>query len=335
MKALSDAALERLRSVAAWPDLEGTRYVALDLIACGGMGAVYLAEDRELRRQVALKVMSLPARGGAEVERMLREARILASLEHPGIVPVHDAGLLPDGRVFSVMKLVRGRRLDQVLREPTSMGERLRIFERICEPVAFAHAHGVIHRDLKPENVMLGPFGEVLVMDWGVAKQVAEPEAEVESAATAQVGSPRLATAHGTVLGTPGYMAPEQARGEVGRIDERADVYALGAMLYRLLAGATPGPEAPSLRQVRPKIPRPLSAICRKALAAEPAQRYPGVRELAADIAAYGVGEPVLAYAESLPERLARLAWKHRTPLALVLAYLLMRILLLVFRDRL
>jgi serine/threonine protein kinase len=169
MNGISDAALRHLREMADLPDLTGTPYEILETLGRGGMGTVYLALDRRLDREVALKVAQLPEGGGEEVERLLREARVLARLEHPGIVPVHDAGLLPDGRAFYVMKRVRGLRLDEHARG-ILLPERLRAFERVCEAVAFAHAHGVIHRDLKPENVMVGPFGEVLVLDWGVAK---------------------------------------------------------------------------------------------------------------------------------------------------------------------
>src|SRR5262249_32921974 len=167
---LAADALDRLRSAAQWPDLSQTRYEVLEPIARGGMGTVYLARDRDLEREVAIKVLSVPEPGPGAAERMLREARIIARLEHPGIVPVHDVGTLPDGRVYYAMKRVSRRRLHALAGEP--LADRLRVFERICEPVAFAHAHGVVHRDLKPENVMVGPFGEVLVMDWGVAKIV-------------------------------------------------------------------------------------------------------------------------------------------------------------------
>jgi len=165
---LSDAALRRLRDAADAPDLTGTKYEIVDRIGQGGMGTVYRARDRELHRDVALKVIRLPEASPDIAGRMLREAHTLAQLEHPGIVPIHDVGTLSDGRTFYAMKLVRGAPLDALPPDPPA--ERFRIIERLCEAVAFAHAHGVIHRDLKPQNVMVGPFGEVLVMDWGVAK---------------------------------------------------------------------------------------------------------------------------------------------------------------------
>ena len=159
------------------------RYRILRELGRGGMGAVYLADDTVLGRKVALKVVATGVSDPAAAERMLREARIIARLEHPGIVPVHDAGALPDGRVFYAMKRVDGSRLD-ALAPGMPLAERLRVFQRVCDAVAFAHAHGVIHRDLKPSNVMVGRFGEVLVMDWGIAKlrDSIEPQAVGERA---------------------------------------------------------------------------------------------------------------------------------------------------------
>jgi serine/threonine protein kinase len=314
---LSDRTLSHLRQVADWPDLSATKYELLEVLGQGGMATVYLGRDRDLDRQVAIKVVRL-AEGGADlVERLRQEARILARLEHPGLVPVHDLGALPDGRVFYVMKRVRGQRLDERLREVPSLAARLRLFERICETVSFAHAHGVIHRDLKPENVMVGPFGEVLVLDWGVAKLRGEGgPAGPRTAFLAEAA----ATAHGIVVGTPGFMSPEQALGQP--VDGRADVFALGRILEALLAE----PGTP--------IPRPLASIARKALAAEPDRRYSGARELGEDVGRYLSGLRVLAHRESTLEVLGRLATKYKTPLALILAYVLMRAALLFFRGR-
>jgi serine/threonine protein kinase len=323
MRWISDTALDRLLEAADLPDLAGTGYEIAGTIGRGGMGTVYLARDRELDREVALKVVE----PGDLADRMLREARILARLEHPGIVPVHDVGTLPDGRVFYAMKRVRGHRLDEHA-GGVDLSERLRVFARICEAVAFAHAHGVIHRDLKPENVMVGPFGEVLVMDWGVAKDLTPrpplpspplPPGEGENKRK-QEGK-KYGTAHGTVLGTPGYMAPEQERGEVEAIDERTDVWALGALLSWLLAGE----EA---------VPRPLAAIRERAMAAVPGERYPRVEDLAADLSRFSAGLAVLAYRESLLERTARFGRRYRMPILLVLSYLLFRVLLLAVLHR-
>jgi serine/threonine protein kinase len=312
---LSDAAVDRLRLAVAEPDFTGTRYELLEPLGRGGMGTVYRARDRELERDVAVKV--LDALEPEVARRLLQEARVTARLEHPGIVPVHEAGTLADGRVWYAMRLVRGGRLDQ---EDRPLPELLRVFERICDAVAFAHAHGVIHRDLKPENVMVGPFGEVLVMDWGVAKvgvAAGPPAGRSLEAGGGAAPAVRVGTAHGTVLGTPGFMAPEQARGEVGRVDERTDVYALGAILRGFLDG-------------RPA-PRPLLEVCRKALAPAPDDRYPSVRQLAAEVSRFLDGLPVAAYREGPLERLHRFGRRYRVAILLVLAYVLVRAALLLW----
>src|SRR5262249_33085797 len=168
--------------------------------------------------------------------RLVREAEVLARLEHPGIVPVHDAGTLADGRTFYGMKYVEGQTLDQYVAQ-LPLRERLQLLQRIAEPLAFAHSRAVIHRDLKPGNIMIGAFSEVLIMDWGLAKVTVTPpvddDRDPEHTKT-QIASTQP-TGHGSVLGTPGYMAPEQARGEVQSIDHRADIFALGALLNFML----------------------------------------------------------------------------------------------------
>jgi serine/threonine protein kinase len=347
---LSDETVRHLRRVAEWPDLAETKYRLEEELGRGGMGTVYLAEDVVLGRKVALKVVSTPVAGPETAERMLREARIVARLEHPGIVPIHDAGALPDGRVYYAMKRVVGERLD-ALAARLSLAERLRVFQRICDAVAFAHAHGVVHRDLKPENVMVGAFGEVLVMDWGVAKSLGRREPTDDGAGEAGgLGArPPSATAHGTVLGTPAYMAPEQARGEVERVDQRADVYALGALLYFMLTGQAPG-RAPAAtgaptrtgpgatgpvafdppRAVSPDVPRALEAVCLKAMAERPEARYATATDLAADLERFLEGEAVSAHPEGPGRKAWRFVVRHRVPIGLVLAYLAMRVALLV-----
>jgi len=347
MKPLSDRVIGRLRASATAPDLTGTRYRLLEPVGRGGMGAVYLAEDTQLGRRVALKVLDLPDPGGALARRLMQEARVLARLEHPGIVPVHDVGTLADGRVFYTMKYVQGRRLDEHRAQVPALPDRLRIFQRICEAVAFAHAHGVLHRDLKPENVMGGPFGEVLVMDWGVAKILDDPAGTRETiiaAAQRPVQEVPGETAHGAVLGTPGYMAPEQARGDVERLDERADVYALGGILHFLLTGRGPDkvilPMPPSQRiqfsrvsyVPGEKLPRALAAIRDKAMAHEPADRYASAEELAADVTRYLYGEAVLAYPENLFEKLERLWPRISFWVVLALTYLVIRALILILQ---
>lgn len=345
MRWLSDSVVQHLRQVADWPDCTGTRYRLLEKIAQGGMGSVYLAHDRELDRPVALKVLA-ESRADADVQgRLACEARILARLEHPGIVPIHDFGVLPDGRVYYTMKLVRGRRLDEQLDLERPLSEVLRDFEKICEAVAFAHSHGIIHRDLKPQNIMVGAFGEILVMDWGVAKLLGDSAAPLSRASPPAPGNATGKTSgvtlHGTVLGTPGYMAPEQAWGEVGRVDERTDVYALGAILYFLLTGQSPAPIPPREsaasfallppRRVRSSLPHTLQAICLKALAWEPSERYASVQALRDDISCFLARRRVQAYPEGVLRAAHRLASKYRTAIALILAYLAMRILLLLW----
>jgi serine/threonine protein kinase len=196
---VSDTILEHLRQVTLLPDLTGTRYEIESEIGRGGMGVVYSARDRELERRVALKVVEVSISG---------EAQLIARLEHPGIVPIFETGTLPDGRCFYAMKLVSGARLDSYAAEDHALTERLRVIRRIAEAVAFAHSRGVIHRDLKPQNVMVGEFGEVYVMDWGVE----------------------------AVAGTAGFRAPESA------LDQLSDIYSLGALLHFLLP--TPAPPA-------------------------------------------------------------------------------------------
>jgi serine/threonine protein kinase len=206
---VNDAVLDHLRHVAALPDLSGTRYALEAEIGRGGMGVVYAARDRDLDRRVALKVLDSALAG---------EAQLIARLEHPAIVPIYETGTLPDGRAFYAMKVVAGARLDHYLAGAPTLGERLRVIRRAGEALAFAHTRGVIHRDLKPQNVMVGEFGEVYVMDWGVE----------------------------AVAGTPAFRAPDT------RLDHRSDIYALGALLQFML----PSPAPPALRAIAAKAMR-------------------------------------------------------------------------------
>jgi serine/threonine protein kinase len=327
---LSDATLAHLCRVADWPDLGGSRYELVGKIGQGGMGTVFRVQDRELDRPVALKVLHTRVSDPEAAARMMREARVLARLEHPSIVPVHDSGVLPDGRFYYTMKLVRGKRLDECVSASTSLAERLRLLLKICDAMSFAHAHGVLHRDLKPQNIMLGTYGEVLVMDWGIAKERGASEriqGETTNGDSEQPGQ----TAPGTVVGTPGYMAPEQARGEVSHIDERSDVYALGAILCFLLTGLAPGPLPP--RRHDRSIPRPLEAICLKAMASEPGSRYANVAELAGDLGDFLAGRRVRAYPEGPLGAAVRLATNYRTALVLILTYVVVRLLLFLLNP--
>jgi serine/threonine protein kinase len=326
MTDLAEAAVGRLVRALRAPDLSATRFVLRSELGRGGMGSVWEAEDPVLGRTVAIKVLDLPDEAGGFAERLRLEARILARLEHPGIVPVHDVGSLSDGRPFYAMKLVRGERLDAHARRLATLPERLRLFLRVCEPVAFAHSRGVVHRDLKPENVMVGPFGEVLVLDWGIARLVAERESRVDAAPGPAPGeipaadaSPAAGTAAGTVLGTPGFMAPEQERGE-SVVDQRADVYALGTILHALAGDSLRGN-------------RRLAAIIAKATARQPGERYADVPSFAADVTRFLDSEPVTAYRERAWERASRFAGKHRVALLLLASYLAARaVILLVYR---
>ncbi len=338
MRWLSDNALERLREAAEWPDLAGTRYEAIEQIGQGGMATVFRVRDSVLDRVCAMKVLRLPDDSSGVGPRLRLESRILADLEHPGIVPVHDAGELPDGRPFYVMKFVRGQRLDDVVHDGVDLAEKLRIFERVCEAVAFAHSRGIIHRDLKPENVMTGEYGEVLVLDWGVARVLEERDGgDVEgvTARDAAAGADRPVTRHGTVLGTPGYMAPEQASGETGEIGPAADVYALGGILWFLLSGDHPSadPEA-YVPPLSGAVPARLIAISQKARSLDPADRYGSVELLSADLRRFIEGNAVGAYRETVWDRLGRVARRHRVAIVLVLAYLLLRVVLIFFDRR-
>ena len=345
MKFLSDKTIERLRAGGDTPDLAGTRYRLLELVAHGGMGVVYAAEDEKLARRVALKVLDLPDKSGELAQRLMREARVLARLEHPGIVPVHDVGTLADGRVFYTMKFVEGERLDKHIAAIHSLPDRLRLFLRICDAVAFAHAQGVLHRDLKPANIMIGSFGEVLVVDWGLAKilrgeanreKLAEdPEATILGSAasdanTRDTNPGSQLTGCGTVMGTPGYMSPEQARGEVQHLDVRSDIYSLGAIL-RFIACEDPlgSTEAKGSRP-----PKPIKAICRKATASSPDERYASVQELGLDVSRFLDELAVRAYRENILEKTVRFYRRYRFFILLVAAYLVMRILILISLKR-
>jgi eukaryotic-like serine/threonine-protein kinase len=312
MRWLSDDKLNHLRAVVSEPDFSATKYTFVKELRRGGMGVVYLAEDRELGRLVAIKVLNTPDITEDLPNRMIREAQIIARLEHPGIVPVHDVGTLPDGRIYYAMKYVRGSRLDEYAAQGASLRDRLRKFQSVCDAVAFAHAHGVIHRDLKPQNIMIGSFGEVLVLDWGVAKLISLRDDPREFVA--------YQTGDGVVIGTRNYMSPEQARGEVDQLDERADIYSLGAVLSFLLKD-------------QPKVSKPAQAISSKATATVKESRYATASDLSADIGRLLDAEPVSAYRENAIERTSRWVGKNRFLVLLVLAYLLMRIFL-IFTSR-
>jgi len=326
---LADGAIARLREAATWPALPPDRYEIRRPLGRGGMGTVYAAYDRRLEREVAIKVSNAAATSSDLEARLRQEARVLAHLEHPGIVPVHDAGLLDDGRWFYVMKYVRGETLPKHVASLVGEAAMLGVFERIAEAVAFAHAAGVVHRDLKPSNVMVGAFGEVLVLDWGVAKVLAMPTTPESSPDPERTPESSGGTASGTRIGTPGFMAPEQARGDASTAGPAADVYSLGALLYWLLT-ATPAPASADaitrgLAGLQPRPSRRLRAIVVRCLADAPAGRYADAGALVSDLQRYRAGVAVHAHPESVFERAGRFAARYRTFILLVAAYLIMR----------
>ena len=272
---LSDSVLRHLRDVVDLPDLGDTRYELQEEIGRGGLGVVYAARDRQLDRRVAIKVMDAAWAG---------EARVIARLEHPGIVPVYETGTLPDGRVFYAMKLVAGARADRYVAGNPPLGERLRVVQRVGEALAYAHSCGVPHRDLKPQNVMVGRFGEVYVMDWGVEG----------------------------VAGTPAFRAPET------RLDERSDVYALGALVrFMLPADAPPA----------------LSAIAARAMSHAREDRYADVDAVLREVERFQDGLAVEAYAESPWQRVRRFAKRNEVLLWLLAAYAGVRFFLFFVRT--
>jgi len=334
MDFLSDKALARLREAETPPDFSATRYTLRDFLARGGMGAVYLAQDQVLDRRVAIKILDSADPDGALAERLNKEARVLAQLEHPGIVPVHDAGTLPDGHIYYVMKFVEGARLDQFLANVPSLPERLRLFLRICDSVSFAHSRGILHRDLKPSNIMIGAFGAVLVMDWGLAK-ILEPSVTPDSQSAvspAALSSKPLsarssaATQDGIAMGTPGFMSPEQAAGKSADLDEGSDIFSLGRLLEFIVR--------PAAKQNSARLSRALQAICDKTSAANRTQRYGKVAELADDVSRFLDGTPVSARRENLWERCLRFYRRHQAAILLIAMYLLMRGLFVIYSRR-
>jgi serine/threonine-protein kinase len=292
------------------------RYEARAVLGAGGMGEVRLCKDHLIGREVALKVMRSGAASTEDArERFVREARVQGQLEHPAIVPVYDLGVDPEGGVFFTMKRVRGRTLDAVL-EALAQGDPeaartysrrklLAAWSRVCLAVDFAHARGVLHRDLKPGNIILGDFGEVYVLDWGLAKLAGSLEGDAlnEIELTHDGTAPTMV---GSLIGTPGYMAPEQARGDLDRVDVYADVYALGAILFEILAleplhprrsieaalaSTLKGADARPSARTGGELPPELEAICVRATALDPAARYPGARELSNAVERYLDGD--------------------------------------------
>ncbi|MEM9494050.1 MAG: serine/threonine-protein kinase, partial [Myxococcota bacterium] len=313
------------------------RYRSLREFARGGIGRVLEAHDARLGRTVAIKEPIDPEQGTA---LFLREALITARLEHPGIVPVHDAGRWSSGSPYYVMKRVSGTSLAKLIRQRSTVRDRLGLLPSVIsvvETIAYAHSKGVIHRDLKPDNVLLGEFGETVVVDWGLAHDknhtVAALGEMVETIHSARQSSGldgpsglTYRTLAGQVIGTPAYMSPEQARGEP--VDEQTDVYALGALLYEVLTGRPPyaGMHGRVIDRVVCQAPEPvrdrlgpgrdlpddLLAIVDKAMARERGERYASAKELAADLRCFQTGQVVSAFEYSAWALLRRWLWRHR-----------------------
>ncbi|MCL4691030.1 MAG: protein kinase, partial [Candidatus Hydrogenedentes bacterium] len=322
------------------------RYTGASEYARGGMGRVLLVHDEHLGREVALKELLPLAGGQAEattpmrlsmgvLARFLQEARITGQLEHPSIVPVYELGRRSDGTLYYTMKLVRGKTMADAVRSCKRLDERLRLlphFVDLCQAIAYAHSRGIIHRDIKPNNVMIGEFGETVVLDWGLAKSRDKLDtidsAMQETLRTLQIDGviDGDVTAEGRVVGTPSYMSPEQARGEIEHVDERSDAYSLGAVLYELLTGSRPFTGAKAnevLQQVLQKAPEPvlvlepeappeLVAICEKAMARDRGHRYATAREVAEETQRFLSGALVGAYQYSPAEHLRRLVARHK-----------------------
>lgn len=312
MSGLPDAAVKHLQWMMDVPDVP-SRYAVQEVIGRGGMGAVYRAHDTVLGRDVAIKVTSAVLDAAPDVEQLLREARILATLEHPGIMTVHDAGVSSDGRCWYAMRLVRGAPLHEWA-ATRGLGDRLRTFLRVCDAIAFAHARGVIHRDIKPTNIMIGDYGDVLVLDWGVARRGVDDGAMQHCVAAS--GSE---TSAGRIVGTPGFMAPEQRDGRSALADARTDIYALGVVLRTLF--------------VDRDAPRPLAAAADKASADAPDARYQQVEALADDVRRWLDGQRVLAYRYRWWERLQRVYLQNQAIVLLFVAYIVVRMIILWWRG--
>ncbi|MHC5078398.1 MAG: protein kinase domain-containing protein [Planctomycetota bacterium] len=313
------------------------RYSPLGEIARGGMGAIVKIVDNDIRRPVAMKVM-LGEEEGDRLERFVEEAQVTGQLEHPNIVPVHELGLDDEGKIYFTMKLVKGKSLESIIgklagNDPASaraypLARLLEVFLSVCDAIAFSHSKGVVHRDLKPENVMVGNFGEVLVMDWGLAKvRGREDTSRDELVASIRSEKEVGQTLDGDVLGTPSYMPPEQANGDVDKIDKRSDIFALGGILYKILTHQAPY-SGPSVDAIIPKavlgkpvpprkrspalpIPAELEAICLKAMAFERRERYGSVEAMAEDVRAFLAHRLVKAYRYGLVSRIVRFMQRH------------------------
>ena len=362
---------ERARELAERGQQGRARYFAQREVGRGGMGAVLEVFDTELRRRLAMKVLTRQVSGGPSGKtitrpfaRFVEEAQVTGQLEHPGVVPVHELGMDEHGRAYFTMRLVRGREFRELIQRiragdtEWTLTRGVGLLLQFCETMAYAHAKGVVHRDLKPANLMVGHYGEAYVMDWGLAKVLARQDAEVE-AQDASIASDRrelsgsnsgsaLLTADGAVVGTPAYMPPEQARGEVARVAERSDVYAMGAILYHLLSGRAPyggedeapsaasvlervqaGPPAP-LADLSPDVPDELVSICEKAMQRSIEARYSGMQAMAQDLRAYLENRVVRAHKRGALVELRKWVSRNRALAASIAISSLVLILVLL-----
>ena len=319
---------------ASLPKVEHGEYEIGLEIGRGGMGRVLAARDLRIGRPVAIK--ELRGNSPALAVRFEREARVTARLQHPGIVPIYEIGRwAADGTPFYAMRMVDGRMLRVAIERASSLAQRLAMLPNViaaCEAVAFAHAQRVIHRDLTPSNILVGAYGETVVIDWGLAKDLSLGSSLADDADDPYRTTPEgsALTGVGTVVGTAAYMPPEQARADA--VDERADVYALGAILYHLLAGKAPYPGGtgaldavkagppPAIDKVAPRTPRDLVSIVSKAMARDQRDRYPSARELADELKRFQTGRLVEAHAYTRAELVKRFVARHRAPVIVLLA---------------
>jgi serine/threonine-protein kinase len=340
---ISADAFERARRAAPAGAPAPARFRRLRLHAAGGVGEVSVALDEELQREVALKEIQERFADQADARaRFVREAEITGNLEHPGVVPVYGLGAYPNGRPFYAMRFIRGQSLKEAIARFHTVdeeggrdeGERslalrdlLGRFVGVCNTVAYAHSRGVLHRDLKPDNVMLGEYGETLVVDWGLARLLSQADSDrtaIQTSIVSGSGGDSLPTQMGQVVGTPAYMPPEQASGRVDQVGPASDVFALGGTLYCLLTGQPPyrGPDALAkarraalvpARQIAGSVPAALEAVCGKAMAPRPEDRYATARALAEDVQRFLADEPVRAYREPFLDRLRRWSRRNRS----------------------